>query len=100
MNLVHQINEDGPIENGQIAPSELSLEHYYQRLSPSNAEQWRQDYINWIVHDDITFKQATSPWLRAVVINGGIHAAQWLPDTHSSARNWVLNSFMQSLFHL
>ncbi|TKA22128.1 hypothetical protein B0A49_13891, partial [Cryomyces minteri] len=57
MKLIHQIDEDGLIELEKITPSELSLEHYYRRLSPSNAEQWRQNFVNWIVHDDITFKQ-------------------------------------------
>ncbi|KAK5015111.1 hypothetical protein LTR16_003557, partial [Cryomyces antarcticus] len=39
MKLIHQVDEDGLIELEKITPSELSLEHYYRRLSPSNAEQ-------------------------------------------------------------
>ena len=32
---------------------------------PLKEERWRTDFINWIAHDNITFEQAASPWLRS-----------------------------------
>jgi hypothetical protein len=43
---------------------------YLEEQHPLAAEKWREDFINWITHDDITFEQAASPWLRKVIING------------------------------
>jgi hypothetical protein len=68
------------------------MHDYLEEQHPLAAERWREDFINWITHDDITFEQAASPWLRKVIINGGKHIANLLPCSRT-VRTWIMNTY-------
>jgi hypothetical protein len=46
---------------------------------PLQAERWREDFVNWIAHDNISFGQAASPLPRKVILGGGSHTQHLLP---------------------
>jgi hypothetical protein len=47
------------------------------------AERWREHFINWITHDDITFEQAASLRLRKVILGGGPIIQHLLPSART-----------------
>jgi hypothetical protein len=67
---------------------------YLEDVAPLAAEKWREHFINWITHDDITFEQAASPWLRKVIINGGPHVIHLLPCA-TTVRTWIMNTYYE-----
>jgi len=61
-------------------------------VDAQRAVRWKQDYLDWIIADDITFQQATSPRLRLVVINGGSYTAHLLPG-RTTLSSWIKHSY-------
>lgn len=61
---------------------------------PLKEERWRTDFINWIAHDNITFEQAASPWLRKVILGSGSFIEGLLPSSNT-VRNWLLTTFIE-----
>lgn len=57
-------------------------------------EQWRNDFINWISHDDLTFEQAASPYLKKVIVTGGPQVAKLLPSART-VRTWLANTYIE-----
>jgi hypothetical protein len=48
----------------QPAGTAAIMDTYLEDAHLLQAERWRQDFLNWISHDDITFEQAASQWLK------------------------------------
>ena len=58
------------------------------------AERWREHFIDWITHDDITFEQAASPRLRQVILGGGPIIQHLLPSART-VRSWLINTYRE-----
>jgi hypothetical protein len=54
---IHAPGTHPPVASG----SKLGTRSCTEGAHPLHAERWRQDFINWIAHNDITFEQAASP---------------------------------------
>lgn len=37
------------------------MDTYLEGVYPLQAKQWREDFINWITYDNISFEQSASP---------------------------------------
>jgi hypothetical protein len=82
-----------PTDGGIIADV---VDRYFEGVHPLQAERWREDFLNWITHDDITFEQAASPWLRKVILGGGPHVQHLLPSART-VRAWVMNTYNERI---
>jgi len=52
---------------------------------PFNHDKYKDFYIDWIIHDNITFRQASSPFLKRIAT-----APELLADSHTTISNWVV----------
>jgi hypothetical protein len=73
-----------------------TVDNYLESMHPMHAERWREDFINWIAHDDITFKQAASPWLRKVILGGTPSIERLLPCART-VRAWLLSTYNERI---
>lgn len=85
----HCVVPEGASEEAQ----ELSsyMDDFVEPKHPLHAERWQNDFINWVVHDDITFEQAASPHLRRVTTNGCPAIKHPLP-TARIVSSWLLKT--------
>lgn len=93
---IHEIDPPGTVATPSARTSVAAIENYLEEELPLHAERWREDFINWIVHDDITFEQAASTRLRSVIINGGPKVRHLLPCART-VRTWVLNTYNERI---
>lgn len=59
--------------------------------------------MDWIILEDVTFRQASSQRLRWLIANGGELASQLLPEHHTTVCSWIRQSFesrRQIIFNL
>jgi hypothetical protein len=89
LKTVHSIYQPGKEPNDGTA---VIMEDFLEGQHPLQAERWREHFINWITHDDVTFEQAASPWLRKVIIHGGPHVIHLLPCS-TTVRTWIMNTY-------
>jgi hypothetical protein len=91
---VHKVSPHGPIvdetQNRQAITNWLPNSSR-QSLS---AEKWQQKFINWIVHDDITFSQAASERFRDLLLHSGPDIEALLP-TANTVRAWIMRAFQE-----
>ncbi|OAQ57939.1 transposase-like protein [Purpureocillium lilacinum] len=50
-------------------------------------------FVNWIILEDVTFRQASSERLRCLIANGGEPASQLLPQHHTTVCSWIRHTF-------
>lgn len=72
--------------------SKLVMRSCPEGVYPLHAERWREDFINWIAHDYITFEQAASPRLHKIILGGG-PAIQHLLPCSRTLRSWLLKTY-------
>lgn len=92
---VHGIYAPGthpPVASG----SKLATRSCTEGAHPLHAERWRQDFINWIAHDDITFEQAASPRLHKIILGGG-PAVQHLLPCSRTVRSWLMKTYNERI---
>lgn len=65
----------------------------YSLMAPFNEAAWKQDYINWIVCDDITFEQSVSSRLHKLFVTSGPMAQRIYPHSGNTARDWVMDQY-------
>ncbi|KJZ68529.1 hypothetical protein HIM_12077 [Hirsutella minnesotensis 3608] len=65
----------------------------YQIGSHFDEEVWKSRFIDWIIVEDITFRQASSDKLRWLMANGGELASRLLPEHHSTICSWIRRTF-------
>jgi hypothetical protein len=59
--------------------------------------------VDWIILEDVTFRQASSERLRWLIANGGELASQLLPEHHTTVCSWIRLTFesrRQIIFNL
>lgn len=81
-----------PVASG----SKLATRSCTEGAHPLHAERWRQDFINWIAHDDITFEQAASPRLHKIILGGG-PAVQHLLPCSGTVRSWLMKTYNERI---
>ncbi|KJZ70580.1 hypothetical protein HIM_10009 [Hirsutella minnesotensis 3608] len=54
---------------------------------------WKTRFVDWIILEDVTFRQASSERLRCLVANGGELASQLLPEHHTTVCSWIRHTF-------
>lgn len=69
-----------------------TMDTYLEGVYPLQAERWREDFINWITYDNISFEQAASPWLRKVILGGGTQVQHLLPCART-VRSWLTSTY-------
>ena len=65
---------------------------YLESQHPLQAERWREDFVNWITYDNISFEQAASPWLRKLILGGGDQVQHLLPCART-VRSWLTSTY-------
>ena len=53
------------------ADDNTTVDVFLKGQHPLQAERWREHFVNWIAHDNISFEQAASPLLRKVILGRG-----------------------------
>ena len=85
-----------PPSEASQASTPSSVDQYLEEQHPLHAEQWRNDFINWISHDDLTFDQAASPYLKNIIVTGGPQVAKLLPSART-VRRWLANTYVERI---
>ncbi|KJZ69476.1 hypothetical protein HIM_11138 [Hirsutella minnesotensis 3608] len=108
----HQIAESGERISGLKTPfslasgstsssfspaSQLPLQQQtnlgYQIGSHFDEESWKARFVDWIIVEDVTFRQASGERLRWLIANGGELASRLLPEHHTTICSWIRRSF-------
>jgi hypothetical protein len=93
----HLEGTHGIYSPGTPRPAALDrLDSYLEEVHPLRAERWRVDFLNWIVHDNITFEQAASQHLRKVILGGGSDVARLLPCART-VRSWLITTYNERI---
>ncbi|PWI63935.1 hypothetical protein PCL_02788, partial [Purpureocillium lilacinum] len=58
-----------------------------------DAASWKAHFADWIILEDVTFRQASSERLRLLIANGGEPASQLLPQHHTTVCSWIRHTF-------
>ena len=66
-------------------------------MTPFDAVQWKNDFIDWVVCEDISFGQATSSRTIDLLKTSGAPAARLLAEHASTVSNWVQDQYQQRL---
>jgi len=96
--IATHLNNHGFYPPGTRASSSASttsttiMDSYLESQHPLQAERWREDFVNWITYDNISFEQAASPWLRKVILGGGTQVQHLLPCART-VRSWLTSTF-------
>ncbi|KAK4077565.1 hypothetical protein Purlil1_12327 [Purpureocillium lilacinum] len=54
---------------------------------------WKARFVDWVIVEDVTFRQASSERLRWLITNGGELASQLLPEHHTTVCSWICQTF-------
>ena len=65
----------------------------FQLASNFDERPWKARYVDWIILEDVTFRQASSERLRWLIANGGELASQLLPEHHTTVCSWIRDTF-------
>ncbi|KAF4309507.1 HAT domain-containing protein [Botryosphaeria dothidea] len=57
-------------------------------VTPFHDKRFQEAYINAVIKLDLTFRQASAPELREVILLGGPMAERYLPTSHKGVGNW------------
>jgi hypothetical protein len=96
--IATHLNNHGFYPLGTRASSSASttgntiMDGYLESQHPLQAERWREDFVNWITYDNISFEQAASPWLRKVILGRGAQVQHLLPCART-VRSWLTSTF-------
>ncbi|TKA65602.1 hypothetical protein B0A49_12935, partial [Cryomyces minteri] len=66
-----------------VTTNPISLSHF-------NAEMWKAAYLDWMVRDNISFSQATSPKIRRLFELSGLQGTNLYPVSHNTPRDWIM----------
>ncbi|KAK2923026.1 HAT, C-terminal dimerization domain [Fusarium oxysporum f. sp. vasinfectum] len=75
----------------------------FQLGSHFDERSWKARFVDWIILEDVTFRQASSERLRWLIANGGELASQLLPEHHTTVCSWIRLTFesrRQIIFNL
>jgi hypothetical protein len=64
-----------------------------QLTSHFDERTWKARFVDWVILEDITFRQASNERLRWLIANGGELASQLLPKHHTTVCSWICQSF-------
>jgi hypothetical protein len=56
----------------------------FQLASHFDERSWKSRFVDWVILEDVTFRQASSERLRWLITNGGELASQLLPEHHTT----------------
>ncbi|KJZ70963.1 hypothetical protein HIM_09667 [Hirsutella minnesotensis 3608] len=103
----HQIAESGERVSGLKTPFSLASGSTLSSFSPASQqtnlgyqigshfdeEAWKARFVDWIIVEDVTFRQASGDRLRWLIANGGELASRLLPEHHTTICSWIRLSF-------
>ena len=98
----HLLRESGPVlsstsrnpfERANATTASFAIPDINTRLIDD--VQWKEDYISWIICEDITFRQATGTRLRALFQSGGAKVDNIIPRSPTTVSSWIVESFEQ-----
>lgn len=75
--------------------STTSVDKYYTLATPFDDLKFKRDFIDLVVAEDFTFRQASSARLRDIILQGGKGAETMLQQSAGGISDWVLNSFTE-----
>lgn len=104
---MHQITEFGERTPSQQTPFTLATSSTssssralsrqaslgFQLASRFDEVAWKARFVDWIILEDVTFRQASSERLRWLIANGGELASQLVPEHHTTVCSWIRQSF-------
>ncbi|EXU94500.1 hAT family dimerization domain protein [Metarhizium robertsii] len=65
----------------------------FQIASHFDERAWKARFVDWIILEDVTFRQASSERLKWLMTNGGELASQLLPEHHTTVCSWICQTF-------
>ena len=103
----HQITEAGDSGPGLATPFTLAATDGFspshclsrqailglQLASHFDEGAWKARLIDWVIVEDVTFRQASSERLRWLIANGGDLASQLPPEHHTTVCSWIRQTF-------
>lgn len=93
MREIHQIDEQGLIyEQGD---HQQALHSYFtpNETPLAFSQRWKQEYLYWVLLDDVSFSQAASPRLRTLFTSAAPKLEALLPKSSNSVRNWITAAY-------
>lgn len=83
-------NKPAPIE--RVATEEGTPATYYV-AAPFQDLRFKREFVDLVIAEDLSFKQATSERFQTVVCHGGQQAQQILAQSATSVSSWVRSTF-------
>jgi hypothetical protein len=77
----------------QTGISNSGLDRNDRNVQPFNDYEYKQRFIDWVVGDDISFRQGVSPRLQWLVLHGGPHVKDVIPNSPTTISGWIIQSF-------
>ena len=65
----------------------------FQLASDFDERSWKARYVEWIILEDVTFRQAPSKRLRWLRANGGELASRLLSEHDTTVCSWIRHTF-------
>jgi hypothetical protein len=56
-------------------------------------ELWKNRFVDWVILEDVTFRQASSERLRWLIATGGELESNLQPQHHSIISSWIIRAF-------
>ena len=91
----HKISETGPI----VQETTVSLANYWQGCTPSlptfDDAAFKQEYIDWVIAEDLSFHQSTSKRTRRLFERASQGTKLVIPSSATTLSGWIKSSYEQ-----
>jgi hypothetical protein len=84
--VIHKVAQAHPFEAATVS---------YNIATPFNEEQYKRDYIDWAICEDVTFRQATSERTRNLLSFDRPRIDAILPKSAGTLSDWIKRSYEQ-----
>lgn len=96
MEGVHNYRKDGTRRTEP--PKKRTITEAFDAIDAANNRtfdraHWQSSYTKWITRSGISLRDATSDGLRAFITAGSPHLEPLLPQSHVTARGWVVDNY-------
>jgi hypothetical protein len=58
--------------------------------------EYKRRFIDWVVADNISFRQSVSSQIQWLLLNGGAHVRDTIPNSHRTVSSWIIMAFETS----
>jgi hypothetical protein len=99
LRVAHKIAQNGILITDPPSPANSddssSSTQCYNLVTPFLAGQWKAAFMEWVLVDDITFRQSSSAKLKSLFSSLNPLVEPLFPDSHNTTRQWVLDLYKE-----